>query len=149
MPLWLGTSSRDPPFWAYLILPDHRGSCNQSKIPWIIWLLYFDQLIPAFCATNAFDCFASLWFSLNLLSINSSIRQGCLFICVAFKSNAYWSNAQRASALTTMILPTIASTIPWLEVLQLREIRVANKHNQNITKHLTYNYYYLLLLKDK
>ena len=31
-------------FWAYLTLPDHQDSCNQRKISWTVYFLYFDQL---------------------------------------------------------------------------------------------------------
>ena len=48
---------------------------------------------------------------------SSQIWLCCMFICVTFKSHIEWSNA-RVSTLTTMILPTAASTCHFSYMLQ-------------------------------
>ena len=42
--LQLGARPRNPRFSVYLTLPDRQDSINPGKIPWTIWLLYFDQV---------------------------------------------------------------------------------------------------------
>ena len=55
--------------------------------------------------------YVSLRSSLNSQSLSSRIRLSCPIICEAFKSQGEWSNAQRVSVTTTIILPTTAGKL--------------------------------------
>ena len=100
--LGFGTQPQNTCFKAYLILPDHQGSCNLSKISRIIYLLYCDQqhfhLSHIKCFWLLPWCYSSVWNQ----SISTWIRLCKTFIYAAFKSHTKWSNAQHVITPTTM-----------------------------------------------
>ena len=94
---------RFKPTW--LCLTDFRGSCNPSKISSTNWLLYCGQ--P--CLHNKY--FWLLPQRLGPVQIHEHKFQGLdMFICAAFKSYMGWSNVQRVSVPTTILLATTAWT---------------------------------------
>ena len=102
LPQWLKICSFSPT-QTYLIFKFLQCKQNFLKFWFTVkWSTFIQQI---FLVVSVM-----LRTSLNKLSISSSTRWQCSFICVAFKSYMRWSRIQGASALTTTILSTIAST---------------------------------------
>ena len=112
---------REEPHWT-VKCRGARGNCRYGSEPaevFAIWATFHEQCgfnteincTFNFLAANVFGCFHCDVAQSGHVNINSRNTSRCTFICVFFKSQDEWSNAQWVSAVTTTTLRTTASVM--------------------------------------